>query len=78
MKITYDPQVNAAYIQLIDSIGAGGVDFTYGCDPTEVGGMIHLDFDAGGRLVGIEVLGASEMLPAELLSLAERRPEAVE
>ena len=75
MRISYDPKVDAAYIQLADSIGAGGVDFTYGCDPSEVGGMIHLDFDDQGRLVGLEVLGASGKLPTELLKQAERPPE---
>ncbi len=29
--------------------------------------MINLDFDAEDRLLGIEVIGASEALPAELL-----------
>jgi uncharacterized protein YuzE len=69
MKISYDPEANAAYIQIADVVGAGDVDFTYGCDPSEVGGMIHLDFDSHGRLVGIEVLGASDKLPPELLKV---------
>jgi uncharacterized protein YuzE len=30
------------------------------------------DFDRDGRLVGIEVLAASDLLPAELLEAAER------
>jgi len=38
----------------------------YACDPVEVGGMINLDFNAEGRLIGIEVLGASARLPSEL------------
>lgn len=75
MRVSYDPSVDAAYIRLVDSIGTGGVDFTYGCDPSEVGGMIHLDFDADGRLVGLEVLGASGKLPIALLNQAERAPE---
>ena len=73
MRISYDRSADAAYIQLADEIGAGGVSFTYGCDPAEVDGMIHLDFDADGRLVGIEVLGASTKLPPELLSRADDR-----
>jgi len=35
----------------------------YPCDPVEVGGMINLDFDENGRLVGVEVLAASSKLP---------------
>jgi uncharacterized protein YuzE len=30
--------------------------------------MINLDFDAEGRLLGIEVLGAASRLPREVLS----------
>lgn len=65
MKITYDPTVDAAYIDL--SEGTVTFGFTYACDPTSVNGQIHLDFDANGRLTGIEVLGASKKLPLELL-----------
>lgn len=71
MRIEYDREADAAYIQLVKDIGAGGVHKTVGCDPSEVGGMINLDFDAVGRLVGIEILDASKMLPAELLARAE-------
>jgi uncharacterized protein YuzE len=70
MKFTYDTAVDAAYIALQDRVEAGAVAFTYACDPQEVHGQIHLDFDERGRLLGIEVLGASRMLPAELLKAA--------
>jgi uncharacterized protein YuzE len=43
---------------------------TYGCDPEEVGGQIHLDFDKEGRLIGIEVLDASQKLPPAVLKSA--------
>lgn len=71
MKITYDKSVEAVYIQLADEIEPGGVKKTYPCDPIEVKGMINLDFDEEGRLVGIEVLGAKNKLPKELLEKAE-------
>jgi uncharacterized protein YuzE len=61
--IHYDAEADAAYIQLASEIGAGGVAKTYMCDPHEVGGMINLDFDDMGRLIGIEVLDASKRLP---------------
>nr|WP_275297649.1 DUF2283 domain-containing protein [Streptomyces sp. CdTB01] len=44
----------------------------YACDPVGVGGMINLDFDEQGRLIGIEALAASSKLPAYLLQSAER------
>lgn len=67
MKVTYDAEADAAYIYLVDEIGAGGVARTYPCDPSEVGGMVNLDFDAGGRLVGVEVMDASRLLPPTFL-----------
>lgn len=67
MKVSYDPQVDAAYIYIADEINQGGVARTYPCDPREVGGEINLDFDSNGRLIGIEVLDASRMLPEALL-----------
>lgn len=66
MRVTYDPDVDAAYVQLADEIGVGGVAFTYPCDVAAVGGMVNLDFDSDGRLVGIEVLGAKAKLPPEV------------
>ena len=47
-------------------------DRTYPCDPVDVDGMINLDFDEQGRLIGIEVLGARSKLPEYLLRTAER------
>lgn len=70
MRLTYDPEADAAYIYLADEIAAGGVARTYPCDPTEVGGMVNLDFDAEGRLIGIEVMDASRMLPSEALRIS--------
>ena len=67
MNVTYDRKVDAAYIRLAGGGGKGTVAFTYPCDPGEVNGQIHLDFDGDGRLVGIEVLDASRLLPDELL-----------
>ncbi|MEK7616168.1 MAG: DUF2283 domain-containing protein [Patescibacteria group bacterium] len=71
MKITYDKEADAAMIYL-QEIKQGGTAWTYPCDPTEIKGMINLDFDKDNRLIGIEVLDASKRLPKELLDSAER------
>jgi uncharacterized protein YuzE len=71
MKITYDRSVNAAYIYFAPAIDQGRIEKTYTCNPVEVGGQINLDFDVAGRLLGIEVLDASQKLPEELLEAAE-------
>lgn len=67
MRLEYDPTVDAAYLYIADHIGEGGVKLTYPCDPTIVNGMINLDFDAEGRLVGVEILDASRKLPRHVL-----------
>ena len=71
IKIRYDEEVDAAYIYLAE-IGSGGVEKTYPCNPLEVNGEINLDFDKDGRLIGIEILGASKKLPKEILDQADK------
>jgi len=73
MKITYDDSADAAYICLLDEIEPGGVARTYCCDTREVNGMINLDFDSGGRLIGIEILDASKLLPEPVLQNSSAR-----
>lgn len=67
MRVEYDKKVDAAYIYLTE-IDIGGVARTVPMDPTEVRGEINLDFDRNGRLVGIEVLDATRLLPSQLLT----------
>jgi uncharacterized protein YuzE len=64
MRVTFDAQADAAYIYLVED----------SLKPLETVGvadilpwMINLDFDADGRLVGIEVLDARRLLPAAFL-----------
>jgi uncharacterized protein YuzE len=63
MKITWDRSADAAYIYLTE-IKSGQAAHTVALAPSEARGhMINLDFDAGNRLLGIEVLDASAVLP---------------
>ena len=73
MRVTYDPSVDAGYIALRE-IDSGGVKHTVPLDSEgglEPLGSILLDFDGEERLIGIEVLNASDVLPPELLREAE-------
>lgn len=72
VKVTYDQEANAAYIYFTAPHVRASVARMYACDPVEAGGMINLDFDSYGCLVGIEVLAASSKLPQYLLDSAER------
>ncbi len=67
MKLTYDPSVDAAYITIKSDSDKTPFGFTYCCDPVKVDGQIHLDFDEDGRLIGVEVLNASQKLPNHLI-----------
>lgn len=70
MKIEYDKDADAAYIYLADEMTP--VARSYPCDPVAVESIINLDFDATGRLVGIEILGANKKLSRDLLLTAKR------
>ncbi|GIF62192.1 hypothetical protein Ais01nite_02270 [Asanoa ishikariensis] len=70
-RVTYDPGANAAYVYLSDPQSRVASKKVYACDPIEVGGMINLDFDEEGRLVGIEVLAARSKLAHYVLDGAE-------
>jgi uncharacterized protein YuzE len=66
VRVRYDEESDAAYIALA-KIGVGGVDWTL-----PVTDAINLDFDRAGKLVGIEVLAAQELLRDETLRFANR------
>ena len=53
MKITYDKEVDALYIRLLEG--------EHQCRVVRLTDDIALDFTAGEQLVGIEVLGASRL-----------------
>jgi len=67
MRIEYDRDVDAAYIYFQDDIAAGGASRTISVDPQAINGMVNLDLDDDGRIVGLEVLDASKLLPQQLL-----------
>lgn len=73
MKITYDKEADAAYIYFVDKIEKGGVEQTYLLDEFfDLKGMVNLDLDAQGRLLGLEVLEAKSQLPPEVIAKAEK------
>lgn len=73
MRIVYDTESDAAYVYLKDPIRPGESVRTVVCDIDLESASIHLDFGAKGHLLGIEVLGASRVLPEE--ALAEARSQ---
>jgi uncharacterized protein YuzE len=71
MRVTFERSSNAAYIALKE-IGDGEAARQHVVDEPHTRGMIVLDFDKKGRLIGIEVLDATRALPQEVLEHAER------
>ncbi len=72
VRVAYDRTANAAYGYFTDPQVCVMSAHMYPCDPVDVDGMINLDFDQQGRLIGIELLAARSKLPAYLLESAER------
>jgi len=68
VRISYDPIYDVLYIKL------GGAEKVYCKDVEE---DITMDIDAEGKLVGIEILSASEHLDLSLLLPVEIKKEAL-
>jgi len=66
MKIYYDEEVDAAYLQLSDEIPTGTVEVSDG---------VNLDRTEEGRIVGIEILDASKNFPLQSLFSCEYEPK---
>lgn len=58
MKVTYDKDADAAYIYLKEKISKGEVKGTISMNEN-----IILDFDSNKKLIGIEILSASSVVP---------------
>jgi uncharacterized protein YuzE len=71
VRVTYDPEVDAAYIRLTDqSLEPGRQSIP--CNPPEgIKAWVVMDWK-DGKIVGLEVLDAAALLPADLLASARR------
>jgi uncharacterized protein YuzE len=72
MRMTFDPDADAAYIYVKDQLAFGEVKETHICDVQAQEGAIILGFDKAGHLVGVEILGAGKFLHPDVLAAAER------
>jgi uncharacterized protein YuzE len=67
LELLHDADADAARINFVDAIQAGGVEKSHVCDIELANCSVVLDFDAADHLVGIEILGASRLLPEQVL-----------
>jgi uncharacterized protein YuzE len=66
MTVTYDSAADAAYIELNSTATSGVVDNVFSLrEFVATAPDIHLNF-VSGRLVGIEILDASRVLPLDV------------
>jgi uncharacterized protein YuzE len=70
MRVTYDSEANGAYLEIEDIADGTAVENLVVERPGR--GDIVLDFDANGHLLGVEIIGATELLPAPVLDAADR------
>ncbi|WP_197688074.1 MULTISPECIES: DUF2283 domain-containing protein [unclassified Actinoplanes] len=68
--MTYDSEANAAYLEVDEIADGAAVENVVVERPGR--GDIVLDFDADGRVLGLEVIGATELLRAPVLDAADR------
>lgn len=62
MKIEYDREVDALYIRIQE---------TYVATTKEIADGIHVDFDEAGKVIGFEILDATDRYSqADILNLA--------
>lgn len=55
MRITYDPTVDALYMRLVEQ--------RVECEVIRLNDQVAVDIGPGERIVGIEILDASELIP---------------
>jgi uncharacterized protein YuzE len=70
VRITYDPEANAAYVCLTDEKLEPGRQSIKASTPDGTEAFVVLDWK-DGRLVGIEILDASQTLHQDLLDQAQ-------
>jgi len=69
--MTYDSDVDAAYLAIEDDIADGSAVENLVIERPGRGDIV-LDFDADGRLLGIEVIGATDLLSPGAVAAAIR------
>lgn len=65
--MTYDPVADAAFLYLVDPIEPGSAVSGSTLNRALDRAAVNASFDSEGRLLGIELLGVSRLLPPESL-----------
>lgn len=65
-RITYDREADAAYLCLTEN-STHSVQQISGITLPDMLGEIEIDLDSAGRVIGIEFVHASQILPREMI-----------
>lgn len=68
MHILYDAVANAAYLSLVRSVDPGEAVSQVVVEDPRLRGEVILDLDKAGFLLGVEVLGARDLLRSDTLT----------
>lgn len=71
LRMTYDPDADAAYIYVMDPIGRGEAAQSAVLDHYFDSASVNVDLDDQNRLLGIELLGVSRLLRPETVPRSE-------
>lgn len=74
MFISYDPEAEAVYAYMIDDM----IDVPGSAANTICGYPINIDLTSDGRVLGIEILHAQELLDSEFLKRFDIHPTKVD
>jgi len=66
MKISYDEKTDAAYIRLSEQKPSGVIEIAEG---------VNLDVTEDGKIIGIEILDATQKIPLQSLFSCEYEPK---
>ena len=72
---TFDPSADAVYLRLAPPAHPGGVVASARLTDPQGERLGTVDFDADGRVLGIEIIGARRLLHPELLDAATLLPD---
>lgn len=70
MTVYYDTEADAAHIALLGGIGPGETKKTV----SACGGLVNLDFNAAGQLIGVELLDLDMLHPDLAKDAIQMRP----
>ncbi|MFD0888139.1 DUF2283 domain-containing protein [Streptosporangium algeriense] len=71
MRVEHDTDNDVAYVYLVEEIAPGEAKTQILVEHPALRGEVILDLDEYGRLLGVEVIGASAVLSPETLAESE-------